>query len=192
MTRDQAIRLLDEVGPGSPHRLAACVALSLLTGVRTQEARALTWADVDLTAGTVAVYRSVRAKGDTKTRRSRRVLKLPTRATDALKEHRKRQAAEQLAAGDLWHDHGLVFSREDGTPLDRWQVRREFAAITRAAGWGRNGRRASCGTRSSPSSARAACRSSASATWWATAARTSPRPSTGTRSGPRSPPAPRP
>jgi hypothetical protein len=29
-----------------------------------------------------------------------------------------------------------VFCREDGTPLDRWQVRREFAAITKAAGLG--------------------------------------------------------
>ena len=28
------------------------------------------------------------------------------------------------------------FCREDGTPLDRWLVRREFAAITRAAGLG--------------------------------------------------------
>ena len=136
MTRDQAIRLLDEVGQGSTHRLAAYVVLSLVTGVRTEEARALTWADVDLQQGTVAVYRSVRAKGDTKTRRSRRVLKLPTRAADALREHRKRQAAEQLAAGDLWQDHGLVFCRQDGTPLDRWQVRREFAAITQAAGLG--------------------------------------------------------
>src|SRR5207244_5318402 len=30
----------------------------------------------------------------------------------------------------------LVFCRDDGTPLDRWQVRREFAAITKAAGLG--------------------------------------------------------
>ena len=29
-----------------------------------------------------------------------------------------------------------MFCREDGTPLDRWQVRREFAAITKAAGLG--------------------------------------------------------
>ena len=50
--------------------------MSLLAGVRTEEARALTWADVDLEA-TVAVYRSVRAKGDAKTRKSRRLLKLP-------------------------------------------------------------------------------------------------------------------
>jgi hypothetical protein len=50
-------------------------------------------------AGTVSVYRSVRAKGDTKTRKSRRGLKLPERATEALKEHRTRQAAERLHAG---------------------------------------------------------------------------------------------
>ena len=110
--------------------------VSLLAGIRTEEARALTWAEVDLDAGTVAVYRSVRAKGDTKTRKSRRVLKLPKRAIESLKEHRTRQAAERLRAGDAWQDHDLVFCREDGTPLDRWQVRREFAAITKAAGLG--------------------------------------------------------
>jgi integrase len=110
------------------------VVVSLLAGIRTEEARALTWAEVDLDAGTVAVYRSVRARGDTKTRKSRRVLKLPKQATEALKEHRTRQAAERLRAGGAWQDHGLVFCREDGTSLDRWQVRREFAAIIKAAG----------------------------------------------------------
>jgi integrase len=134
MTLDQAVKLLDEAGPGSNHRLAAYVVVSLLAGVRTEEARALTWADIDLDAGTVAVYRSVRAKGDTKTRKSRRVLKAPKKVIEALREHRKRQAAERLRAGDLWQDHELVFCREDGTPLDRWQVRREFAVITKAAG----------------------------------------------------------
>src|SRR5215467_5755196 len=136
MTLDQAVAVLDQVGPASQHRLAAYVVVSLLAGIRTEEARAFAWAEVDLDAGTVAVYRSVRAKGDTKTRKSRRVLKLPKRAVESLKEHRARQAAERLRAGTAWQDHGLVFCREDGTPLDRWQVRREFAAITRAAGLG--------------------------------------------------------
>lgn len=136
MTLDQAIDLLDQAGPGSQHRLAAYVVVSLLAGVRTEEARALTWAEVDLDAGTVAVYRSVRAKGDTKTRKSRRVLKLPKRAVEALREHRKRQAVERLQAGEKWQDHDLVFCREDGRPLDRWHVRREFAGITKAAGLG--------------------------------------------------------
>lgn len=35
-----------------------------------------------------------------------------------------------------WQDLDLIFCREDGTPLDRWQVRREFAVITRAAALG--------------------------------------------------------
>jgi len=136
MTLDQAVALLGVVGARSEHRLAAYVVLSLLTGVRTEEARALHWAEVDLEAGTVAVYRSVRAKGDTKTRRSRRVLKMPKQVVAALKVHRKRQAAERLQAGKAWQDHDLVFCRADGTQLDRWQVRREFAAMTEAAGLG--------------------------------------------------------
>jgi integrase len=101
MTLEQATKLLNVVEPDSSFRLFAYVVLSLLAGVRTEEARALTWAEVDLDAGTVAVYRSVRAKGDTKTRRSRRVLKLPATAVDALKEHRRRQAAERLQAGGI-------------------------------------------------------------------------------------------
>jgi hypothetical protein len=105
-------------------------------------------AEVDLDAGTVAVYRPVRAKGDTKTRKSRRALKLPKQAAEALKEHRSRQAAERLRAGRARQDHGLVFCREDGTPLDRWQVRREFAVITKAAGLGEEWHRESYGTRS--------------------------------------------
>ena len=136
MALDQAVRLLGALGSGADFRLAAYVILSLLTGVRTEEARALHWAEVDLEAGTVAVYRSVRAKGDTKTRRSRRVLQMPKKVTAALKDHRKRQAAERLQAGEAWQDHDLVFCRADGTPLDRWQVRREFAEITKAAGLG--------------------------------------------------------
>ena len=107
--------------------------LSLLAGVRIEEARALTWVEVDLKAGTGAVYRSVRVKGDTKTRKSRRVLKLPTKAVQALCQHHARRAAKRLAAGEMWQEHDLVFRREEGTPLDRWHVRKEFQKIARAA-----------------------------------------------------------
>jgi integrase len=85
------------------------VVLSLLAGLRTEELRSLQWSDVDLDTRTLAVYRSVRASGETKTPKSRRVLKLPVKAVEALKEHRTRQAAARLNAGPLWKDHGLVF-----------------------------------------------------------------------------------
>lgn len=136
MTFAQAVRLLETLDSAGSFRLSAYVVLSLLTGVRTEEARALLWSEVDLEAGTVAVYRSVRVKGDTKTRRSRRVLQLPARVAAALREHRRRQTADRLRAGNAWQDRDLVFCRQDGTALDRWQVRRELGQITRAAGLG--------------------------------------------------------
>ena len=108
--------------------------LSVTTGVRTEELRALRWNEVDLDAGTVAVYRAVRATADTKTPKSRRVLSLPRQAVHALREHLDRQADDQLIAGALWHDHGLVFTSAIGTPLDHHNVRREFRKITEAAG----------------------------------------------------------
>jgi integrase len=84
----------------------------------------------------VFVWRADRAGGDTKTPRSRRTLALPRRCVEALREHRVRQAEDRLAAGPLWQDHGLVFASTVGTPLDDHNVRRQFRAITEAAGLG--------------------------------------------------------
>src|SRR5262249_21230977 len=133
LTLDQAQALLRSA---TQSRLNAYVVLSVTTGLRTEELRALGWNEVDLDAGTVAVYRAVRASGDTKTPKSRRVLLLPRLAVEALREHRKRQAADQLRAGALWQDHGLVFTSAVGSQLDRYTVRREFRKITEAAGLG--------------------------------------------------------
>jgi integrase len=116
---------------------ARCLRCSLLlTGIRTEEARALRWDHVDVEAGTVAVWRSVRHGGDTKTAKSRRTLGLPTAAGEALREHRRRQAEEKLAAGAFWKDHDLVFATGVGTQLDAGNVRRQFKAICKAAGIG--------------------------------------------------------
>jgi integrase len=53
--------------------LHAYIVVSLLTGARTEELRALTWSYVDLDSDPpfIMVWRSVRAGGDTKTRKSR-------------------------------------------------------------------------------------------------------------------------
>ena len=140
LTVDQAAVLL-AAADGS--RLGAYVVLCLLAGVRTEEARALTWDHVDLDGDPtadpavsphVAVWRSVRAHGDTKTEKSRRTLALPERAVEALREHRRLQAGQR--AGALWQDHGLVFCTSTGTPLTAGNVRRMFKKITKAAGLG--------------------------------------------------------
>ena len=142
LTLEQALALLDAARES---RLNAYVVLSLTVGIRTEETRELRWDHVDLDGGpgaarpvppSVAVWHSVRQGGDTKTAKSRRTLALPQTAVEALREHRKRQAEDRLAAGALWQDHGLVFASSIGTPLDGANVRREFRKITQAAGVG--------------------------------------------------------
>ena len=141
-TLEQSLALLEAARES---RLNAYVVMSLATGIRTEEARELHWDHVDLDGDPgaarpvpplVAVWRSVREGGDTKTAKSRRTLALPQAAVQVLWEHRKRQAEDRLAAGSLWQDHGLVFASAIGTPLDAANVRREFRQITEAAGLG--------------------------------------------------------
>ena len=78
----------------SAELMHAYITLSLLTGLRTEEARALQWAHVDLDGDPaarppvpphIAVWRSVRTHGETKTERSRRTLGLPAAAVQALR-----------------------------------------------------------------------------------------------------------
>jgi integrase len=114
-------------------RLGGYVVLCLMTGIRTEEARALRWDHVDLDAASIAVWRSVRLGGDTKTSKSRRTLGLPQAVVAALREHRVRQDEERAAAGELWRDHGLVFTTALGTELDAANVRRSFRAVCKAA-----------------------------------------------------------
>jgi site-specific recombinase XerD len=77
----------------------------------------------------IAIWRSVRAGGDTKTRKSRRTLAMAQRCVDALTP--------------LWHQrrcqHGpecdcLVFPSRTGTPRDRHNVLRSFRTVVAAAG----------------------------------------------------------
>jgi integrase len=117
LTLDQAVALMS-AAEGT--RLEAYIVLSLLTGLRTEEVRALRWDHVVAWVGgqwqpvseagfdheqlAVFVWRADRAGGDTKTPRSRRTLALPRKCVEALREQRVRQAKDRLAAGALWQD----------------------------------------------------------------------------------------
>jgi integrase len=153
MTFDQAVSVMEHARQDPLH---AYVVLSVMTGVRTEEARALHWEHVVAwvpEAGewqpvtqtgfrhdkyAVYVWRSVREDGDTKTEKSRRTLEIPDDVARALKEHHTRQAAQRLEAGQAWQDSDLVFCTSVGTPLDAANVRRSFRRITQAAGLGDN------------------------------------------------------
>jgi integrase len=150
LTLEQAVALM---AAAKGTALEAYIIVSLLSGVRTEEARALRWDHVvawvdeqwrpvsevgfDHEQVAVFVWRAERAGGDTKTPKSRRTLALPRKCVEALREHRVRQVKDRLSAGPLWKDNDLVFASAVGTPQDDHNVRRQFRVITEAAGLGK-------------------------------------------------------
>ena len=84
----------------------------------------------------MAVWRSVRAHGETKTERSRRTLGLPQAVVQALLAWSESQAGERLAAGDDRQDTGLVFTTHHGAALDAANVRKMFKRVCTEAGIG--------------------------------------------------------
>lgn len=123
---DQPRRFL-EAAKGE--RLEALLVLALTTGMRRGELLALRWKDVDLDRSVLAVTGSLQGQsrptlsiGTPKSGKSRSVA-LGTVAVTALREHRKRQAQEQLLVGGEWRDVGLVFSTEFGDFLSPTTLR---------------------------------------------------------------------
>lgn len=106
----------------SSHRLSAFYRLAAYTGARRGELLHLRWAALDLDAaevtfgGSTAVVSGRRIEGSTKGGRSRTV-SLDRDTVAILREHRRRQTEERLAAGSAWTDTGLVFTNRWGEPL---------------------------------------------------------------------------
>ena len=143
LTLGQASALL---AAATDARMHAYIALCLATGIRTEEARALCWEHINFgdpggdppVPASAAVWRSVRADGDTKTDKSRRTLALPQIAVDALLAHKQAQATDRQAAGIQQTGQDLVFATRSGAPLDAANLRREFRAICKTADIGVN------------------------------------------------------
>nr|SBO94272.1 Integrase [Nonomuraea gerenzanensis] len=114
------------------HRLFALYRLIALRGLRRGEAVGLRWKDVDLPAGVAGVHWQITqlgwepVQGRPKTEASDRTIALDEDTVTALRAHRKRQAAERLAAGEGWVDSGFVFTDEIGRPLHPQQVSDQF------------------------------------------------------------------
>lgn len=120
-------------------------------GTRRGEACGLEWQHVDWNAGTVHLVRGVKVvkgkpvMGPLKTDGSERLVKIPPRLLERLREWQALQAAEReatLASGGVWADHGLVFSThaggrkgaQAGGPIDPNSLKSTFGSICARAG----------------------------------------------------------
>lgn len=121
-------------------RLAVMWWLIALRGLRRGEAAGLRWADVDLDAGLAMIEQQRIADGrlvtvgPPKTAASRRLVALDRHTVRLLREHRRRQRAEERAAGGAWQDSGYVFVAEDGAPLHPDFLTRRFHHLVGESG----------------------------------------------------------
>lgn len=143
LTLEQAQALLTAALKFRRPTVRAYVVLSLLTGARTEEIRALTWSHIDPEGDpkatppvppSIQVWRSVRVGGDTKTRKSRRTLAMPELCVQVLADVREEQARARARAGTRWTENDLVCCSRTGGPLMAGNVRRAFRIVATAAG----------------------------------------------------------
>jgi integrase len=124
------------------------------SGTRRGECLGLRWADVDLVKGRAVVreqllqldgdqppcgYCGQRHRGavfgPVKTSSGEdRIIDLDAGVVGVLMEHRLRQDLEREAWGSAYSDHGLVFAREDGTPIPPERVSKRFKKLLREHG----------------------------------------------------------
>lgn len=128
LTPDEIQALLTSV---ASNRLHALYVVAAALGLRQSEILGLQWPDVDFGTRTLQVRRSLtrqtRKLDEPKTPTSRRTLPMPEMVVEALRQHRTRQLAERLRAGELWADNNLVFASETGVPLAGTGVSHQFS-----------------------------------------------------------------
>jgi integrase len=129
MTASQAKWFLEAARSNQNYALFA---LALGSGARQGELLALTWADLDFSAGVMNVRRSLSRVGkefvvkEPKSRSSRRTISLPAFALAALQAHRN----AALKGGRI---AGPVFGTRTGNYLDKKNVLRAFRIIVAKA-----------------------------------------------------------
>lgn len=123
-----------------PDRWYALYAVALSLGLRRGEALGLRWSDVDFEEQVLYVRQALHRVGGqlrfgpVKSDDSDRAVAVPAPCLAALRAHRKRQQADQAAAGDDWQEHGLVFTTRQGRPIEPRNLTRHFARMCDRAG----------------------------------------------------------
>jgi integrase len=120
-------------------RMRVAFVLLATTGMRRGEVLGLRWSDVDLDGSQLAVVHTLTTAGSEvvmgppKTARSHRHVYLDKQTVSVLREHRKRQREERLAAGPAW-DSSVEFVVRDelGGPIHPDWFSREFNRLVRS------------------------------------------------------------
>lgn len=111
-----------------------------MCGLRRGEILGLAWEHVDLDGSTLHVSQTLQQIGgklqlaQTKTEGGERTLKLPASVVKALKAHRVRQLEQRLKAGASWQETRLVFTNQNGGPVQPITLHRDWKDLLKSAG----------------------------------------------------------
>jgi integrase len=117
-------------------RLFALWRLAATTGMRRGELLGLTWREVDVAGGSLAVTQQLLPTGEfgpPKSKRSERTIRLDADTVAALKRHRDNQRLERALAGDAYTDGDLVFCDELGGIIQPSRLSDRFLSHRKAA-----------------------------------------------------------
>lgn len=138
LTEEELLKFFDAA---KDDRLFAAYVVAVTTGLRRGELLGLCWDCVDLEKGIITVKRQLLAlkqglvlEETTKSKSGRRSIVLTDDAIRELKAWKKRQAQEKLLLGEAYQDNGLVFCKEDGTPLDPNEFTKRFQRLLERVG----------------------------------------------------------
>ena len=123
-TLDEVQKLFENI-TGEPLKYQLFFTLAVYGGYRRSELLGLEWKDIDFENDLIHIRRTSQyttALGiytdTTKTKKSKRVSKMPTEIMDLLRRFKEEQQAEAARLGSKWEDHDRLFTKWNGEPMN--------------------------------------------------------------------------
>ncbi len=123
-SQEEIAQLLTAIN-GEPTKYRAFFFLIAYSGFRRSEMLGLEWKDIDFENNIISIKRTSNYTAErgtytdtTKTKRSKRVLKISPYIMNILKELKDEQDEEALRLGDKWVESDRLFVKWDGSPMN--------------------------------------------------------------------------
>jgi integrase len=123
-TLDEVKKLYESLR-NEPLKYQVYLLLAIYSGYRRSEMLGLEWKDIDFEHNIIHVRRTSQYTAEkgiytdtTKTRKSKRVSKMPVSIMNLLKQFKAEQDTEAEQLGTKWEDHDRLFTKWNGEPMN--------------------------------------------------------------------------
>lgn len=121
----EQVKILYENLKSEPMKYQAYLLLSIYSGYRRSEMLGLEWKDIDFEHDLIHVRRTSQYTSEkgiytdtTKTRKSKRVSKMPASIMNLLRQFKADQNKEARRLGTKWEDYDRLFTKWNGAPMN--------------------------------------------------------------------------